>query len=162
MNISNSRNTHDQTNNVNIRSDHSNHTEHQAPWPRNADSRDNQSSDSSDTDPLATGTATGKTKSAQHVDFVDTHTTIVKRKEKENFTVTGVGSTPIVILHAQDNTTQAPPGFNTKATIHHDQTTTQFHQQSRATITTTTTITTQGHYQHPPVLEALRTSPSNL
>ena len=52
MNISNSRNTQDQTNNANIRSDRSNHTEHQTPWPRNADSRDNQSSDSSDTDSI--------------------------------------------------------------------------------------------------------------
>ena len=49
MNISNSRNTQDQTNNVNVRSDHPNHTEHQNPWPRNAD---NQSSDSSDTDSI--------------------------------------------------------------------------------------------------------------
>ena len=49
MNISNSRNTQDQTNNANIRSDRPNHTEHQNPWPRNAD---NQSSDSSDTDSI--------------------------------------------------------------------------------------------------------------
>ena len=55
MNISNSRNPHDQTNNANVRSDHPDHTEHQNqnPWPRNADhSRDNQSSDSSDTDSI--------------------------------------------------------------------------------------------------------------
>ena len=99
------------------------------------------------------------------MDFAATHTTTVKRKEKENFIVTGVRDTHIAMLHAQGNATQAPPGSNTKATIHHGQITTQFHQQSQATIitttTTTTTITTQGHHQHPPVLEALRTSPSN-
>ena len=49
MNISNSRNTQDQTNNANIHSDRPNHTEHQNPWPRNAD---NQSSNSSDTDSI--------------------------------------------------------------------------------------------------------------
>ena len=56
MNISNSRNSQDQTNNANIRSDHPDHTEYQNqnPWPRNADnSRDNQSSNSSDTDSIA-------------------------------------------------------------------------------------------------------------
>ena len=53
MNISNSQNSQDQVNNVNIRPDHPDHTEHQNPWPRNADhSRDNQSSDSSDTDSI--------------------------------------------------------------------------------------------------------------
>ena len=55
MNISNSQNSQDQANNANIRSDHPDHTEHQNqnPWPRNADhSRDNQSSDSSDTDSI--------------------------------------------------------------------------------------------------------------
>ena len=55
MNISNSRNIQDQTNNVNIRSDHPDHTEHQNQnqWPQNADhSRDNQSSNSSDTDSI--------------------------------------------------------------------------------------------------------------
>ena len=49
MNISNSQNTQDQTNNANVRSDRPNHTEHQNPWPRNAD---NQSSNSSDTDSI--------------------------------------------------------------------------------------------------------------
>ena len=49
MNISNSRNTQNQTNNANVRSDRPNHTEHQNPWPRNAD---NQSSDSSDTNSI--------------------------------------------------------------------------------------------------------------
>ena len=100
------------------------------------------------------------------MDFAATHTTTAKRKEKENFTARGVIDTHIAMLHVQDNATQAPPGSNTKATIHHGQITTQFHQQSQATIiittTTTITITTQGHYQHPPVLEALQTSPSNL
>ena len=102
------------------------------------------------------------------MDFADTHTTTVKRKEKENFTARGVTDTHIAMLHVQDNATQAPPGFNTKATIHHSQITTQFHQQNQATIITiittttiTTTITTQDHHQHPPVLEALWTSPSN-
>ena len=56
MNISNSQNTQDQANNANIRPDcpdHSEHSEHQNPSPRNADhSRDNQSSDSSDTDSI--------------------------------------------------------------------------------------------------------------
>ena len=53
MNISNSQNTQDQMNNTNVRSDRPDHTEHQNPWPRNADhSRDNQSSDSSDTDSI--------------------------------------------------------------------------------------------------------------
>ena len=55
MNISNSQNSQDQANNANIRSDRPDHTEHQNqnPWPRNADhSRDNQSSDSSDTDSI--------------------------------------------------------------------------------------------------------------
>ena len=49
MNISNSRNPQDQMNNANVHSDRPNHTEHQNPWPRNAD---NQSSDSSDTDSI--------------------------------------------------------------------------------------------------------------
>ena len=55
MNISNSQNTQDQANNANVRPDCPDHTEHQHqnPWPRNADhSRDNQSSDSSDTDSI--------------------------------------------------------------------------------------------------------------
>ena len=53
MNISNSRNSQDQVNNANVRSDRPDHTEHQTPWPRNANhSRDNQSSDSSDTDSI--------------------------------------------------------------------------------------------------------------
>ena len=95
-----------------------------------------------------------------------THTTTVKRKGKENFTARGVTDTHIAMLHVQGNATQAPPGSNTKAIIHPGQITTQFHLQSQATIitttTTTTTITTQGHHQHPPVLEAMRTSPSNL
>ena len=53
MNISNSRNSQDQTNNANVRSDRPIPTEHQNPWPRNTDhSRDNQSSDSSDTDSI--------------------------------------------------------------------------------------------------------------
>ena len=53
MNISNSQNTQDQTNNANVCSDRPDNTEHQNPWPRNADhSRDNQSSDSSDTDSI--------------------------------------------------------------------------------------------------------------
>ena len=53
MNISNSQNTQDQTNNANVCSDRPDHTEHQNPWPRNADhSQDNQSSDSSDTDSI--------------------------------------------------------------------------------------------------------------
>ena len=53
MNISNSQNSQDQANNANVRSDRSDNTEHQNPWPRNADhSRDNHSSDSSDTDSI--------------------------------------------------------------------------------------------------------------
>ena len=55
MNISNSRNSQDQVNNANVCPDRPDHTEHQNqnPWPRNADhSRDNQSSDSSDTDSI--------------------------------------------------------------------------------------------------------------
>ena len=45
MNISNSQNSQDQANNVNVRPDHQN------PWPRNTEQdRDNQSSGSSDTD----------------------------------------------------------------------------------------------------------------
>ena len=55
MNISNanSQNIQDQASNANVRSAHSDHSEHQNPWPRNADhSRDNQSSDSSDTDSI--------------------------------------------------------------------------------------------------------------
>ena len=57
MNISNanSQNTQDQASNANVRSARSDHTEHQNqnPWQRNADhSRDNQSSDSSDTDSI--------------------------------------------------------------------------------------------------------------
>ena len=55
MNISNtnSQNTQDQASNANVRSACSDHPEHQNPWPRNADhSRDNQSSDSSDTDSI--------------------------------------------------------------------------------------------------------------
>ena len=52
MNISNA-NFQDQVSNVNIRSARSDHSEHQNPWPRNSDhSRDNQSSDSSDTDSI--------------------------------------------------------------------------------------------------------------
>ena len=89
-----------------------------------------------------------------------TRTTIVKGKEKENFTATGVRDTHIVMLHAQGNATQAPPGSNTKAIIHHGQmATTQYHQQSQTTIITTTT--TQGRHQHLPVLGALQTSPSS-
>ena len=88
-----------------------------------------------------------------------THTTTVKRKEKENFTAKGVIDTHIAMLHVQGNATQAPPGSNTKATIHPGQTTTQYHQQSQAT--TTTTTTTQDRHQHPPVLGVLRTSPSS-
>ena len=55
MNISNtnSHNTQDQASNANVHSARSDHPEHQNPWPRNADhSRDNQSSDSSDTDSI--------------------------------------------------------------------------------------------------------------
>ena len=53
MNISNSQNSQDQANNANVCFDRSDHTEHQNPWPRNADhSRDNHSSDSSDTDSI--------------------------------------------------------------------------------------------------------------
>ena len=55
MNISNSQNSHDQANNTNVRPDCPDHRDHQNqnPWPRNADhSRDNQSSDSSDTDSI--------------------------------------------------------------------------------------------------------------
>ena len=53
MNISNSQNSQDQANNANVHPDRPDHTEHQNPWPRNADhSRDNQSSDSSDTDSI--------------------------------------------------------------------------------------------------------------
>ena len=55
MNISNanSQNTQDQASNANVRSAHSDHSEHQNPWPRNTDhNRDNQSSDSSDTDSI--------------------------------------------------------------------------------------------------------------
>ena len=55
MNISNanSQKIQDQASNANVRSARSDHTEHQNPWPRNADhSRENQSSDSSDTDSI--------------------------------------------------------------------------------------------------------------
>ena len=57
MNISNtnSQNIQDQASNANVRSARSDHTEHQNqnPWPRNTNhSRDNQSSDSSDTDSI--------------------------------------------------------------------------------------------------------------
>ena len=53
MNISNSQNSQDQANNANVHPDHPDHTEHQNPWPQNADhSRDNHSSDSSDTDSI--------------------------------------------------------------------------------------------------------------
>ena len=58
MNISNanSQNTQEQASNANVcsaRSARSDHSEHQNPWPRNADhSRDNHSSDSSDTDSI--------------------------------------------------------------------------------------------------------------
>ena len=53
MNISNSQNSQDQANNANVCPDRPDHTEHQNPWPQNADhSRDNQSSDSSDTDSI--------------------------------------------------------------------------------------------------------------
>ena len=55
MNISNanSQNTQDQASNANVHSARSDHSEHQNPWPRNVDhSRDNQSSDSSDTDSI--------------------------------------------------------------------------------------------------------------
>ena len=108
--------------------------------------------------PLATGTATGRTRNVQRVDYEATHTTTVKRKEKENFTAKDVTGTHTVIPLVQD-ATPAPPDSKTKAITHPGQTTTQFHQQSQATITTTTT--TQGHHQHHPVLEALLTSPSS-
>ena len=55
MNISNSRNSQDQANNANVCPDRPDHTEHQNQnsWPQNADHRrDNQSSDSSDTDSI--------------------------------------------------------------------------------------------------------------
>ena len=55
MNISNanSQNTQEQASNANVHSARSDHSEHQNPWPRNSDhSRDNQSSDSSDTDSI--------------------------------------------------------------------------------------------------------------
>ena len=53
MNISNSQNIQDQASNANVRPARSDHTEHQNPWPRNADhSQDNQSSNSSDTDSI--------------------------------------------------------------------------------------------------------------
>ena len=53
MNISNSPNSHDQANNANIFPDRPDHSDHLNPWPRNTDhSRDNQSSDSSDTDSI--------------------------------------------------------------------------------------------------------------
>ena len=87
------------------------------------------------------------------------HTTIVKRKGMDNFTVTGARDPHTAILHAHGNATQAPPGSNTKAIIHPGQTTTQYHQQSQTTIITTTT--TQGLHQHPQVLEVLQMSPSN-
>ena len=107
MNISNSRNTQDQTNNANVRSDHSNHTEHQTLWPRNADSRDNQSSDSSDTDSIGQWDSNWQNKkcTACGLRRHTYHNCEKKRKEKENFTVTGVGSTPTAILHAQGNAT---------------------------------------------------------
>ena len=99
------------------------------------------------------------------MDFVASHTTTVKRKEKENFTAEGVTDIHTVMPRVQDNVTQAHPGSNTKAIIHPGQITTQFHQQNHVTTITTTitttTITTQGHHQHPPVLEAMWTSPSN-
>ena len=107
-------------------------------------------------------TATGRTKNAQHADCEATHTTAVKRKEKEIFTAEDVTDTHTVMPHVQDNATQVPPDSNTKAITHPGQTITQSHQQSQTTtISTTTTTTTQGHHQHPPVLEAMRTSPSN-
>ena len=53
MSISNSQNSHHQANNANVRPDRPDHSDHQNPWPRNADqNRDNQSSDSSDTDSI--------------------------------------------------------------------------------------------------------------
>ena len=92
------------------------------------------------------------------MDYEATHTTTVKRKEKENFTARGVTGTHTVMPLVQ-GATPAPPDSKTKAITHPSLITTQSHQQSQATITTTTT--TQGHHQHPPVLEALLTSPSN-
>ena len=92
------------------------------------------------------------------VDYEATHTTTVKREGKENFTAKDVTGTHTVIPLVQD-VTPAPPGSKTKAIIHPDQSTTQSHQQSQATITTTTTA--QGHHQHRPVLEALLISPSS-
>ena len=105
--------------------------------------------------PLATGTATDRTKNVQRVDYEATHITTVKRKEKENFTAKDVTGTHTVIPLVQ-GATPAPPDSKTKAIIHPGQITTQFHQQSQAT-----TTTTQGHHQHHPVLEALLTSPSS-
>ena len=92
-------------------------------------------------------------KNVQRVDYEATHTTTVKRKEKENFTAKDVTGTHTVIPPAQ-GATPAPPDSKTKAFTHPGQITTQFHQQSQAT-----TTTTQGHHQHHPVLEALLTSP---
>ena len=50
-----------------------------------------------------------------------THNTIVKRKEKENFTVTDARGIHTAMLHARCYTTQAPPGSNTITTkaFHH-------------------------------------------
>ena len=87
------------------------------------------------------------------------HTVQLGKEKKGQFTVTGPRDPHTAMLHAQGNATQAPPGSNTKAIIHLGQTTTQYHQQSPTTTITTTTA--QGRHQHPPVLEALQTSPSN-
>ena len=162
MNISNSQITQDQASNANVHSARLDHSEHQNPWPRNADhSRDNQSSDSSDTYSIGHWDSNWQNKKCTACGLRG-HTYYnceKKRKEKENFTARGVTGTHTVMPHVQGNATQAPPDSNTKTTIHPGQTTTQFHQQNQTT--TITTTTTQGHHQHPPVLEAMRTSPSN-
>ena len=82
--------------------------------------------------PLATGTATGRTRNVQHVDYEATHSTTVKRKEKENFTAKDVTGTHTVMPLVQ-GATPALPDSKTKAIIHPGQITTQFHQQSQAT-----------------------------
>ena len=108
--------------------------------------------------PLATGTATGKARNVQRVDYEATHTTTARKEGEENFTAKDATGIHIQIPLVQD-VTPTPPGSKSKAIIHPGQSTTQSQQQSQATITTTTTP--QGLHQHRPVLEALLTSPNS-
>ena len=151
MNISNSQNTQDQVNNANVRPDCPDHTEHQNPWPQNADhSRDNQSSDSSDTDSIGHWDNNWQNKKCTACGFRGHTYYNCEKKRKGELYCKRCNRYTHCDATCSRQRNSSTPRFQHQG--HHSP------RPDNHTIPPAEPSYNHDHHQHPPVLEALRTT----